>query len=152
MGTGPDTISLYGCLLTCYSMITNIPPPSLNEELLQVPDTFTDTNGLIDRQVSWAEGLDIVFEAYFDSNILDALCRISHPQVKSNVIAHVSHLHADRTIENHYVIVNGQQYDSATQRCRFTVLDPSCTNQATYLDDTTKFPKVLGLKIVYSTR
>jgi hypothetical protein len=131
-------------------MITNIPPPSLNETLLQVPDSFSDTNGLIDRQVSWAEGLDIVFQSYNESSIIDALCRTSHPQVNNNVIAHVTHLHADGTIGEHYVIVNGQQYDSATQRCRFTVLDPSCLNQGTYLDDTTHFPRILGLKIVYS--
>jgi hypothetical protein len=136
-------------------MITNIPPPSLNEKLLAVPGCYNERNGLFDPTLFWAAGLDIigeVYEAANDNSIIDALCGTSHPQVYNYVIAHVSHLHADGTIENHYVIVNGQQYDPTANppRCRFTVLDPSCHNQATYLDDTTRFPKILGLKIVYA--
>jgi hypothetical protein len=137
--TSKETICKGGCLLTCFSMIAGLTPLVMDDAL---QESFDSNNNLNPWSVGEEMAWSIPSETYADSNILDALCKTSHPQLQY-VIADILTVNAT----DHFILVTGQQYDPNTKRCRFTVLDPA-DKSAQYLDDTTRYPQVIGLKIV----
>jgi hypothetical protein len=142
--TSTETICQGGCLLTCYAMIAGETPPTMNG-ILSV--AYNSNYQLYNSDVGTIEHWSVVNEAYFDSSILDAFCKTSHPQTQY-VIANVLTELSNGNLAIHYILVTGQQYDPNTQRCRFTVLDPQ-DQSAQYLDDTTRYPTIYGLKIIF---
>lgn len=145
------TIGKKGCLLTCWAMIYGDTPAYMNtifkdgDPVFGTPPAFDqqthscDLNQVIAGEIT---SMGVVWEGFYDSNIEDILCRLSHPDTPQWCICHCKHRHITAgQFGNHFTLIVQQQNDPNTQRCRWVTMDPA-ENNPQFIDDTTVYASV----------
>jgi|GEM_PF-3089620 hypothetical protein len=124
-----DTIGSRGCFLTSFSILSGVNPGVLNRTFTDSDPAAISETGALDsvqaaRLVGWT-ALERV--AYSEGNLEASL----NADVSLRVIVEVQN-----GLNHHFVVVTGEEWDSITGRCRFTIEDPGYRNKK-YLDEYT---------------
>ena len=145
----PFTIGGSGCYLSCFSAIVGQTPDQTNQSLSSTG--AIDSHGNMDG--NWAAlqyQLNYTEIGTSDAEIENALCNGQVVACVCSRITHDSHgiVCTDAiTGDQHFVLVNGEVYDSSEQVCRFTVSDPASFCSKFYLD---QYPCVFGVRLFSS--
>jgi len=139
------TIGYKGCFLTCFSMIDP------NHETPAELNTLFTKDGDINSVGSLWNYQPAANLIGFNCSSLPVTGVDAENLISGNVCLPNTYVVVGLS-PSHYVLVTGEEYDHATQDCRFTIDDPAGSRNYTYLDQYTDGSRTIANVEIFKVR